>query len=107
MILVYDEEKPIYQTSKIFEEINEKINKHLGLDLTYNPFDIKNTNKLKIKTISDNDINEIFIDFFYKRKKKGNSYVIGSEEDFQKLPPQKKISDADCSNACRVSIMQW
>lgn len=45
--------------------------------------------------------------FFINEKKKGNSYVIGSEEDFQKLPPQKKISDADCSNACRVSIMQW
>ena len=47
LIFVYDEQNGYYCTSNIFEESNEIINKHLGVDSTYNY-----------------DINRIFVDFF-------------------------------------------
>ena len=37
LIFVYDEQNGYYRTSNIFEEINEIINKQLGVDSTYNP----------------------------------------------------------------------
>ena len=63
LIFVYDEQNGYYRTSNIFEEINEIINKQLGVDSTYNP--------LKSKTIilSNYYINRIFVDFFLIKKK--------------------------------------
>ena len=46
--------------------------------------------KSKIITLSNYDINRIFVDFFLIKKKKGNSYVIESPEDLEKIPPQRK-----------------
>ena len=47
--------------------------------------------KSKIITLSNYDINRIFVDFFLiKKKRKGNSYVIGSPEDVDKIPPQRR-----------------
>ena len=37
LIFVYDEQNGYYPSSNIFEEINEIINKQLGVDSTYNP----------------------------------------------------------------------
>ena len=37
LIFVYDTQNIYYCTSNIFEEINEIINKQLGVDSTYNP----------------------------------------------------------------------
>ena len=37
LIFVYDTQNIYYRTSNIFEEINEIINKQLGVDSTYNP----------------------------------------------------------------------
>ena len=81
LIFVYDTQNSYYRTSNIFEEINEIINKQLGVDSTYNPL------KSKTITLSNYEINRIF-DFFLI--KKGNSYVIGSPEDLEKILPQRR-----------------
>ena len=84
LIFVYDEQNGYYRTSNIFEEFNETINKQLGIDSTYNPL------KSKTITLSNYDINRrIFVDFFLTKKKE-NSYVIGSPEDLEKIPPQRR-----------------
>ena len=54
LIFVYDEQNGYYCTSNIFEESNKIINKQLGVDS-------------KTITLSNYDINRIFVDFFFKK----------------------------------------
>ena len=54
LIFVYDEQNCYYCTSNIFEESNKIINKQLGVDS-------------KTITLSNYDINRIFVDFFFKK----------------------------------------
>ena len=83
LIFIYDKQNGYYCRSNIFEEINKIINKQLGAHSTYNPL------KSKTITLSNYDINRIFVDFFLIIKK-GNSYVVGSPEDLEKIPPQRR-----------------
>ena len=82
LIFIYDKQNGYYCRSNIFEEINKIINKQLGAHSTYNPL------KSKTITLSNYDINRIFVDFFLIKKRKFICYR--RSEDLKKIPPQKR-----------------
>ena len=83
LIFVYKEQNGYYCTSNTFEEIDEIINKQLGVDSTYNPL------KSKTITLSNYDINLIFVDFVLIKKRKFIRY--GKSRRFRKNSATKKV----------------
>ena len=86
LIFVYDTQNIYYCTSNIFEEINEIINKQLGVHSTYNPL------KSKTITLSNYEINRIFADFFLIKKRKFIRYRKSIR--FRKNSATKKVFNA-------------
>ena len=86
LIFVYDEQNGYYPSSNIFEEINEIINKQLGVDSTYNPL------KSKTITLSNYEINRIFVDFLLIKKRKFIRYR--KSRRFRKNSATKKVFNA-------------
>ena len=96
LIFVYDEQNGYYRTSNIFEEFNETINKQLGVDSTYNPL------KSKTITLSNYDINRIFVDFFLIRKRKFIRYR--RTRKFKKNSTTKKVFNAINTNSWGINF---
>ena len=96
LIFVYDEQNGYYRTSNIFEEFNETINKQLGIDSTYNPL------KSKTITLSNYDINRIFVDFFLIRKRKFIRYR--RTRKFKKNSTTKKVFNAINTNSWGINF---
>ena len=96
LIFVYDEQNGYYRTSNIFEEINEIINKQLGVDSTYNPL------KQKAITLSNYYINQIFVDFFLIKKRKFIRYK--KSRIFRKNPTTKKVFNAINANSWELIL---
>ena len=96
LIFVYDEQNGYYRTSNIFEEFNETINKQLGIDSTYNPL------KSKTITLSNYDINRIFVDFFLIRKRKFIRYR--RTRKLKKNSTTKKVFNAINTNSWGINF---